>query len=142
MLTTSTPFAPRGLDAEIRIFATGGQAAARGTELVNGATASLCVTSTTGRFRMRVASQSGGAMVSPRFGRTLPYSVTFRDPTGVEQTSQMTGQDLVFEGRSRPDMNCRQGSNATLSIRSSDRDINAAVAGDYLEQLRLSVEPL
>lgn len=128
--------------AEIRVFSNGQHAAARGSELINGAVASICVASTTGQFRLRVASQMGGALIAQREGRTLDYSVRFEDPTGAVRTVPMRGSELVFEGRNRLGVTCAQGANATLTIQSGDRELLAAVAGDYFEQLSLSVEPL
>lgn len=128
--------------AEIRVFSSGRHAAARGSELINGAATSLCVASTTGQFRLRIVSQTGGTMIAPREGRTLEYSIRFEDPTGATRTLSMNGSELLFEGRNRPGVTCAQGANATLTIQSGDREILAALAGDYFEQLSLSVEPL
>lgn len=81
-------------------------------------------------------------MIAPREGRTLEYSIRFEDPTGAARTAPMRGNELTFDGRNRPGVTCAQGANATLTIQSGDRELQAALAGDYFEQLSLSVEPL
>lgn len=133
------PIAPQ---AEVRVFSTGSEFGPRAVDLINGSVASLCVNSSTGRFRLRVSSQSGGAMVAPHSRQALPYTVVLRDPMGVEHIKPMSNADVVFEGQSRPGSTCTQGANATMAVLSADRDVSAVLAGEYFEQLRLSVEPL
>lgn len=133
---------PAAPHAEVRVFSAGNEFGSRNVDLVNGSVASICVNSSTGRFRLRVSSQSGGALVAPHLRQALSYSVILRDPSGVEQVKPMTNGDIVFEGQSRTGSTCAQGANATIAVRSTDRDVSAALAGEYFEQLLLSVDPL
>lgn len=134
--------APLPPQAEVKVFSAGNEFGSRNVDLVNGTVASICVSSSTGRFRLRISSQSGGALVAPHLRQALPYSVIFRDPTGAEHVKPMTNGDVVFEAQSRAGSTCAQGANATIAVRSTDRDISAALAGEYFEQLLLSINPL
>lgn len=128
--------------AEIRIYSSDGRIARRSFELVNGTATTLCVASSTGRFRLRVTSLSGGAMRGADAGAALNYRLKFRDATGAEQVRQMDGVEVVFEGRSPGSADCSRGANAFLMVDSPEQNLAAPVAGTYADRLSLSVEPL
>lgn len=127
--------------AQLRVFASDGRGRNRG-DLMNGSSATLCVASTTGRYRLHVVSNSGGVMRGNDVRSGLAYRVRFRDASGSEQIKQMTGGEIVFEGRSPGQVDCRGGANASVLIDSPESDILANVAGEYTDRLTLSVEPL
>jgi hypothetical protein len=128
--------------AEIRIYSSDGRIARRSFDLINGTATSLCVASTTGRYRLRVTSLSGGTMRGADAGTVLGYRVKFRDATGAEQIKQMDGAEVVFEGRSPGQASCAHGANALLLVDSPDQTLAAPVAGTYADRLNLTVEPL
>ena len=127
--------------AQIRIFASDGRHGRR-NDLVNGSSATLCVASTTGRYRLHVLSNSGGVMRGSDVRAGLAFRVRFRDASGSEQVKQMDGGEIVFEGRSPGQADCRGGANAFLLVDSPESDILKNVAGEYADRLTLSVEPL
>ena len=127
--------------AEIRVYSSDGRIARRSFDLINGTATTLCVASTTGRYRLRVTSLSGGAMRGSE-GTALGYRIKFRDATGAEQVKQMDGVEVVFEGRSPGQTSCTHGANAFLLVDSPDQNLAAPVAGTYADRLNLSVEPL
>ncbi|WP_301089593.1 hypothetical protein [Sphingomonas sp.] len=134
------PFA--GPEASVRVFSAGRIVAASASDLVNGATTSICAASSTGRFRLRVASEMGGALIGPDPRTGLGYRVSFRDPTGAEHEKAMTAGEVVFEARSLANADCGRGANAELSIRSTDQQISSSLAGRYFERIRLTIEPI
>lgn len=128
--------------AAIRIFSSDGRIARRSFDLINGTATTLCVASTTGRYRLRVTSLSGGTMRGADAGSALNYRLRFRDATGAEQIKQMDGVEVVFEGRSPGYADCSRGANAFLLVDSPDQNLAGPVAGTYADRLSLSVEPL
>lgn len=131
-----------GPEASVRVFSAGRIFAASASDLVNGATTSICAASSTGRFRLKIASETGGALIGPDPRVGLGYRVSFRDAMGAEHEKPMTGGELVFEGRSLANADCGRGANAELSIRSTDQQISSSLAGRYFERIRLTIEPL
>lgn len=96
----------------------------------------LCVTSNTGRFRLRLDALS---ILSPL--STMPeFEVAFTTSAG-QRTVQTwdSGGELNFGGEVRGD--CGAMGNVALEFRIRQRSLTAAVAGDYLNQIRYSVEP-
>lgn len=128
--------------AEVRVYSSDGHIARRSFDLINGTATTLCVASTTGRYRLRVGSLSGGVMHGPDADSALTYRVKFRDATGAEQVKQMQGVEVVFEGRSPGFADCSRGANSFLLIDSPEQNLMAPVAGTYGDRLILSVEPL
>ena len=118
-----------GSSAEIRTSGTeGGRSKTR-----------LCVASTSGRYRLTIASRSG-SMTGPG---QLSYTILFRDGTGAEQSA--TARDLPvvhFDGASPGAIDCRSGPNAEIEIRIDKANVLSGVAGDYFDQLNLTVSPL
>ncbi|WP_301075659.1 hypothetical protein [Sphingomonas sp.] len=128
-------------EASVRVFSGRQFLPSSVSELVNGATASICTASSTGRFRLKIASETGGSLIGPDPRSALSYRVSFRDPTGTEHEKAMTAGELVFEGRSPGVADCGRGANAELSIRSTDQQISSSLAGRYFERIRLTIEP-
>lgn len=98
----------------------------------------LCVISDTGRFRLRV--QIAGIQQ----GAAIPdFEVTFTTTAGDRVTRRSGESDvLVFDGRATPVANCNGVINANLQFRFPERGLSAAIAGNYLQQFILSVEPV
>jgi hypothetical protein len=97
----------------------------------------LCVVSKTGRYRLRLQMPGGQ-------GRALipDFEVIFSTMAGDRLVRQSReGNMLVFEGRTTSATSCEGGVNATLEFRFSKDDLSSLVAGNYLEQFLLSVEP-
>lgn len=128
--------------AQIRIYSSDGRIARRSFDLINGTMTSLCVASSTGRYRLRVTSLAGGVMRGADSGSALGYRLKFRDATGAEQIRQMDAVEVVFEGRSPGNADCSRGANAVLFADSPEQNLAAPVAGSYADRLILSVEPL
>ena len=136
---------PHGLAspvAQVRVFGAEGRMARRSFDLVNGTATHLCLASSTGRFRLRVTSGSGGMLRGLQDGATIAYRVRFRDATGTEQIKQMRGAEVFFEGRSPGQVDCTGGANAFLLVDSPEQDLLTPPAGTYIDRLSLSVEPL
>lgn len=97
----------------------------------------LCVTSDTGRYRLRLQSMGRTS------GVAIPdFEVTFTTTSGdhlVRRSSE--GDVLFFEGRTTPTTSCDGVVNATLEFHFSKDDLSSAIAGNYLEQFFLTVEP-
>lgn len=118
-----------GTSAEIRISGVdGGRSKTR-----------LCLASTSGRYRLTIASRSG-SMTGPG---QLPYSIVFRDGAGSEQSATAGNLPVVhFDGVSPGAVDCRSGPNAEIEIRVDKSNVLGGVAGDYFDQLSLTVSPL
>lgn len=100
----------------------------------------LCVTSTTGRFRLQVISQSGGKMSGQD---KIPYEISFRDSSGGEHTQPFANNAvLTFEGMSRANSDCSEGPNATLKIATREKQMLGAMSGNYFDRLTMSASPL
>lgn len=87
-------------------------------------------------------SEAGGGLTAAQSRDVLSYSVVFRDPTGAETAIPMTDREIVFEGRSLGEASCATGANATITVRSMDREISRVVAGEYFDSIVLSADPL
>lgn len=129
-------------NAEIRVYSSDGRILRRSFDLINGTATDLCVASTTGRYRLRVTSLSGGTMRGPDPASGISYRVKFRDGTGAEQVKPMQGGVVTFEGRSPGATDCSRGSNAFLFVDSPEQALTAPIAGSYADRLNLSAEPL
>lgn len=102
--------------------------------------ADLCVASTTGRYRLEIRSLSGGALSGPGH---LPYTLRFRDGSGIDQSVAVRGQSLVtFEGHSPDRADCSLGANAALTIETTQADMLGQAAGTYADRLTLSAQPI
>jgi len=134
----AVPAAPA---AELRVYSSDGRMSRRSFDLINGTAINLCVASSTGRFRLRVSSLSGGTMRGPD-SAVLGYRLKFRDATGAEQVKPMTGNEVMCEGRSPGAIDCSHGANAFLLVDSPDQALTSPSAGIYADRLNLSVEPL
>lgn len=98
----------------------------------------LCIVTQTGRFRLRL--QIGGKQ-----GRdAVPdFEVTFSTAAGDRLTRRSNESDvLIFEGRVTPVADCKGVVNANLQFRFTERELSAAIAGNYLQQLVISIEPV
>ncbi|HUD92110.1 hypothetical protein [Sphingobium sp.] len=103
----------------------------------------LCVSSSTGRFRLRILSSGGGRMASPASLDRIGYTLRFRDGSGQVQSREVSGQALItLEGRSPEDVDCSHGANSQIEIDLAEPDMLARAAGRYFDQLVLSVDPL
>jgi hypothetical protein len=125
--------------AFVRIYS-GGASEIRMSGINGGkSTTKLCVASTSGRYRLSITSRSG-SMVGPG---QLPYEIIFRDGSGAEQSATITNAPQVhFDGVSPGTADCHSGPNAEIEIRLSKASVLKGVAGDYFDQLDLSVGPL
>lgn len=124
--------------ATIRIFSRGGELRISG---LNGgkSTTRLCAASTSGRYRLTITSRSG-SMIGPG---QLPYEIRFRDGSGAEQSATVGGAPMVqFDGVSPGVVACTSGPNAEIEILLSKAAILTGVAGEYFDQLDLSIAPL
>lgn len=128
--------------AAVRVFSTGAMMAGSGAELINGASISICAVSSTGRFRLRVTSQMGGALTGTDPRNALGYRIRFQDPVGAEQEKPMAGTEVMFEGRSLANAACTQGANATLSVSSTRQQLTSTLAGQYFDRILISIEPI
>jgi hypothetical protein len=101
-------------------------------------TVALCVASTTGHYRLLVSSRRGGAA---RGLVRIPYTITFTDGVGAQQTaSTKNSTTLMFDGSAPSGANCLNGPNATLAIEMDEQSLLSGVAGDYADNLRFAVE--
>lgn len=101
---------------------------------------SLCVVSTTGRFRLEITSARGGSLTGPN---ALPYSITFRDGAGTETTQSTQGQTVLnFIGNTRPAADCSAGPNSQIRVRIPESELIRGVSGSYFDELQFSVVPL
>lgn len=151
VLLTAVLLGATGLPEPVMALESGDRAAAmrvyaRSTEMnwygvgTAAATVSLCVVSTTGRFRLEVTSARGGALTGPN---ALPYSITFRDGSGAETTQSTENRAILsFEGSTRPAADCSAGANSQLRIRIPEAELTRGVAGSYFDELQFAVLPL
>lgn len=101
----------------------------------------LCVVSTTGRFRLQITSQSGGALINQK--NRIHYMLSFRDGAGVAHDVDVSDQSMIMiEGSAPSAADCAHGPNGTLSIRAAQAELLKGPAGDYFDRLRLVVDPL
>lgn len=100
----------------------------------------LCLASSTGRYRLRIASLSGGALMGPD---KLRYTLSLTDGAGVSHDVTLQDQVLVaIEGQAPIDATCDRGPNATLRLRAPQQELLKGQAGRYLDRLRLAIDPL
>lgn len=100
----------------------------------------LCLASTTGRYRLRVMSQSGGMLTGPD---RLRYTLSLTDGAGVSHEVALQDQMLVaIEGSVPPDATCNAGPNASLKLKADRQELLKGQAGRYLDRLRLAIDPL
>ncbi len=100
----------------------------------------LCVVSTTGRFRLQIFSQGGGAIIGPQ---RIHYTLSFRDGAGVVHDVPVDDQALItIEGSAPSAANCDTGPNAVLSMKTQQTELLKGQAGEYFDRLRLVAEPL
>jgi hypothetical protein len=138
----SSRAAPDQPVAQLKIFsATSAQSVWPG-EGSNAVSADICVASTTGRFRLKVMSQGGGRLVGTAGAGKLGYTIRFRDGSGAEQAKRADGQALVTFEATSPQLDCSAGANAKIEIDTSEADMLAQSAGQYVDRLVLSAEPL
>ncbi len=129
--------------ADLKVFSATSQKVKWSGEGSNAVAFDLCVASSTGRFRLQVTSQSGGTMLGAATGGKLGFSIRFRDASGQVQEKTLGGQAVVeFEGSSPAQQDCSTGANASIEIDNKEGDMLAQPAGDYMDRLLLSAEPL
>ncbi|WP_343612514.1 hypothetical protein [Novosphingobium sp.] len=132
----SAPSAPR---ADLRLYAHTAHTVWSGTGDAWDAI-DLCLASSTGRYRLRIASLSGGALMGP--GK-LRYTLSLTDGAGVSHDVTLQDQVLVaIEGQAPADATCDRGPNATLRLRAPQDELLKGQAGRYLDRLRLAIDPL
>jgi hypothetical protein len=101
-------------------------------------TVSLCLASATGHYRLLVSSGRGGAAHGLE---RIPYTITFTDGVGAQQTaSTKNSTTLMFNGSAPTGADCLNGPNATLAIEMDEQSLLSGVAGDYADILRFAVE--
>lgn len=97
----------------------------------------LCVESNTGRFQLRLFPQSASVDSSS----ATAFDVLFSASTGERGQKTWDGRgELTFDGRSASG-GCGVSGNVTLEFRLKQRNLTAAVAGDYVTQMRYTVDP-
>lgn len=100
----------------------------------------LCVSSTTGRFAINVASTTGQGLIG---ATPLEYSVRFENQGDVQSARIATNHSAArFEGHVAPERGCDRGPNARLVISLESDQAMAGSAGAYSDQVKLTVEPL
>lgn len=100
--------------------------------------AQLCVNSNTGRFVINLTPQ----LSSPVQSAPKEIEVVFTTLSGDRQVTQWDGNSpLAFTGRSQNGV-CDISGNATLEFRIKQQTLMAVVAGDYLNQIRFSIDPV
>jgi hypothetical protein len=101
-------------------------------------TVSLCVTSSTGHYRLQVTSRYGGAAHGTV---KVPYRITFTDGLGAKQTaSTERTATLEFTGSAPLTASCHDGPNASVAITMDEHSLLAGVAGTYADRLQFAVE--
>gem|GEM_PF-3839657 len=97
----------------------------------------LCVESNTGRFAMNLAPQVG----TPDASSPGEIEVVFATTTGERVVRQWDGKtDMAFTGRVAG-QTCGVAGNVSLEFRIKQQNLIAVVAGDYINQMRFSVDP-
>lgn len=103
-------------------------------------TIDLCIASTTGRYRLEIVSQSGGALLG---AQRMHYTLRLHDGAGVDRDVLVNEQALIsLEGSAPPSANCDSGPNSTLSVRAPEGELLKGQAGAYFDRLRLLAAPL
>ena len=126
--------------ASLRIFSGG---PASGQWFGTGAVAlskDLCLASTSGSYKLSVSGLGG---LKDAQGRPIGQKLRLRDGAGtIHEATAATGGTAVFIGsdpQRRAD--CAQGANATIEIEVGEHELAAAVAGTYVDNVALSIEP-
>lgn len=97
----------------------------------------MCVSSNTGRFSLNLTPRIASSDAS----RPREIEVVFATAGGDRQARRWDGQtDLVFNGRVVDDA-CGAGGNVSIEFRIDQQNLIAVVAGDYVNQMRFTVEP-
>ncbi len=100
----------------------------------------LCVASTTGRYSLDIA------MPGSLFGKTSGdgIEVRFSDALGVAQAKKVSGpSQIVFSGTAVSGAaDCQSGTLAQLEIHVPASTLMATPAGNYFDQISLTVRPL
>lgn len=131
---------PSAPAAALQIFS-GGPATSKwyGTGLV-ALRKDLCLASTSGTYQLSVSGFGG---MKDSQGRPIGQKLRLRDGAGAtHEAVAATGGTAVFVGsdpQRRAD--CTQGVNATIEIEIGETDLAGAVAGTYVDNLVLSIEP-
>ena len=101
-------------------------------------TIQMCVTSTTGRYHMVVTT-----METSPFPTGLAFEVSVGSD-GNRRVVQHTENkfQLSFEGEVQPAFKCAGTANVSMTLRFRQSELQAAVAGEYLKNLQVSVSPL
>jgi hypothetical protein len=100
-------------------------------------TRQLCISSTSGRYQLRVISTDTGTP-----GRAPRYTVSFQSDAGDHgEGASSNGSVFLFDGRTTEATSCTGRPNATLEIRYEQSDLTAAIAGQYPASFQLSVLP-
>lgn len=93
----------------------------------------LCVGSTTGRFRLAVRRDAS----SP-----LDLSIVFSDASGAQQTASTNTAIALFDGIDPNRGDCTRGANAWIEFSIDEATLLANTAGEYLDAISLTAEPL
>ena len=99
----------------------------------------LCIASTTGRYSLDVT------MPGALFGKTPDtVEVRFADATGFAQSKSVSGpSQIVFSGTSTSGAeDCASGTMASIEIYVPATTLTALPAGNYFDQISLTVRPL
>jgi hypothetical protein len=97
---------------------------------------SLCVTSSTGRFQLTIQQLLASAAVLPG-----EVEIVMTTSAGDRQVASWDGQSqVVLSGRLSGDV-CTAGGNVQVETRIRQRNLVAAVAGNYSARIRYSVDP-
>lgn len=102
--------------------------------------APLCLSSSTGSFRLTV--QPGEGLQGLSANQTIAVSLEIDGFSS--QTRQMDGAlPLVFVGKTTASSPaCETGANASLAIDLGEEALTGAVAGSYFDQFTMTIEPL
>jgi hypothetical protein len=101
-------------------------------------TIALCISSTTGRYRLMISSSRGGAA----HGKvTIPYTIVFTDGIGGQTTASTEHSSIVaFDGSVPVGADCLSGPNASIQIKLDERSLLSSVAGTYADRLQFHVQ--
>lgn len=98
----------------------------------------ICIRTPTGRFSLRVSSISGGGL---RGAGELPYSISLNSQASLDGGRLTSAQPTIqLMGQVAANADCSHGPNAELVIGLTRSDLLTGTAGEYFDQLRISVE--
>ncbi|WBY16513.1 hypothetical protein PF049_13135 [Erythrobacteraceae bacterium WH01K] len=99
----------------------------------------VCLFSSTGTFRLEIVGGAGMAALE----RDARQQIVLKTFDGQVQSAELgAAGTVIFTGRSPADSNCLGGEFAELSIEISERELGAATAGQYTDQLQFLIAPV